>query len=430
MRKNKKGQRSIVRYWDEKPIYGFLKMKALVVFGIAILIMPMGFAIMCGNETTTNKVTVDDDGDADYYNIQDAIDNEPDGTKIKVFPGSYNGFVVNGRNNLKIEAKRKSGENVIVTGSSLVETYAGTFSVTIGVIDSKNIEISKFTVIAGLTDQLTIAYFDSTGKVKGNDVGGNIDASGPPGNAIAAFGITSPGTVTIEKNYVHDYGRIGILVNGWKPGTGSIMDGIHAKIKKNTIVGTDYAASNRRQDGIQVYCGGSADIEHNDISKNFLTVGNNNYGNGIYIQQAYQVNTKNNKIYNNMIGINIFKFVNNAKLNHDNIKDNSFAGIRTYGWLGGSVVEVKNTNVKGSEYGLINYFTDGLVFNKCKFKENSYGIFHGGSPSGSTATFNKCKITKNTIYDIMQGHFLNTLILHKTNYDTYFNMGGGSLIET
>ena len=403
-------------------------MKALVVFGIAILIMQMGFAVMCGNETTSNKVTVDDDGDADYNNIQDAIDNEPDGTKIKVLPGSYNGFVVNGRNNLKIEAKRKSGENVIVTGSSLVETYAGTFSVTIGVIDSKNIEISKFTVIAGLTDQLTIAYFDSTGKVKGNDVGGNIDASGPPGNAIAAFGITSPGTVTIEKNYVHDYGRIGILVNGWKPGTGSIMDGIHAKIKKNTIVGTDYADSNRRQDGIQVYCGGSADIEHNDISENYQTGGT--LGNGIYIQQAYQVRTKHNKIYKNFNGINIFKYVYNAKLNHDNIKDNSKVGIYSYGWWGGSVIEVKHAKVEGSVYGMINYFTDGIVFEKCKFNKNNYGILHGGSPYNSTATFNKCKITKNIVYDILQGHLLNTLILHKTKYDTIYNMGGGTLIET
>ena len=160
-------------------------------------------------------ITVDDDRPADYADIQAAIDSEPDGTEIRVAPGTYNGFLVDGRHNLKIEGEGKHNKgDVIVTGSVSAATYKGTFPLTIGVKDSTKIEITGLTVQAGLTDPFTIAYFNSTGKVKNNEVSGNTGSS-RPGNAIAVFGSSSPGTasVTIESNFIHHYGKIGILVN-------------------------------------------------------------------------------------------------------------------------------------------------------------------------------------------------------------------------
>jgi len=217
-----------------------------------------------------NKVTVDDDGPADYADIQAAIDGESDETDIEVMPGTYAGFTVVNRYDLKIKGKKGKKDDlnsdVVVTGSVTAASYRGTYSLTIGVVDSIKIDISNFIVVAGNTDPFTIAYFDSTGKVKDNDITGPLGNSNP-GNGIAAFGISSPGKVKIEKNYIHDYGKIGILVNSWNPAAGAyVPGGIYAEIKKNTIMGTDLGEYYRVQDGIQITNGGSAKIEDNDIS--------------------------------------------------------------------------------------------------------------------------------------------------------------------
>lgn len=381
----------------------------------------------CGKGTTW---IVDDDGPADYSDIQVAINSVLDGDTIKVMPGSYPGFIVDGRNCLKIEAKTKKSEVVLVTGSVSVSPYRGTYLLTIGVVDSTNIEISKFKVLAGYTDPFAIAYFNSTGKVKHNDVGGNT-GNADPGNGIAAFGISSLGTVKIEHNYVHDYGKIGILVNSWDPvAEAYVPGGIHAKIKHNIIVGNDFANPNRVQDGIQVTYGGSADIEHNDISANFITGGSKWTCDGIMAYDAYEVETKKNKIYNNAYGITIQKYAYDVRLEDDDIEGNGW-GIYTRNWLPG-MIEVKKAKCKYNEYGWVNWDTDGIVFEHCKLEKNIYGLYNGGYNGGSstnpTATFNHCKVTKNTDYDVLQGPSLNTLVFNKTKYDTYYNYGGGTLI--
>ena len=388
----------------------------------AFVMMPLPLE---GKGPKFNEVTVDDDGPADYTNIQTAIDSEPDQTKIKVEPGTYGGFVVDGRSDLKIEGKNKEGD-VILTGSVSPTTYRGTYSLTIGVIDSTNIQIKKFTVQAGNTDPFTIAYFNSTGKVKDNDVGGNT-GNANPGNGIAAFGITSPGEVKIEKNYIHDYGKIGILVNSWDHGTGAyVPGGIYAEIKDNTIIGTDFANPNRVQDGIQVTYGGSAKIEKNDISGNFQTGGSAWTCDGIMLYDAHKVETKNNTIYNNQMGIAIQKYVFYAKLESDKIEENEW-GIYTWNWIP-STIEVKKAKVKENEYGWVNWDTDGIVFNNCNLEENETGMSASAYlTTNPTATFNNCKIINNTVMDVE--HDSNTLVFHKTKYDTYANYGGGVLIE-
>jgi len=364
-----------------------------------------------------------------YLDIQSAIDVASDGDTIEVMSGTYDGFKVEARSCLKIGAKKS--EIVIVTGSVSISTYRGTYSLTIGVVDSTNIEISHFIVQAGYTDPFSIAYFNSTGKVKHNDVGGNTGQANP-GNSIAAFGFTSPGTVTIEHNYIHDYGKIGVLVNSWNPSASAyVPGGIHAEIKHNTIVGTDFAEYFRVQDGIQVTYGGSADIEHNDISGNFQTGGSEWTCDGMMCYDAHLVTTKKNKLYNNQMGIAIQKYVNDLKIGDDDIKGNEW-GLYTWNWVP-STIEVNKAKIKENEYGWVNWDTDGIVFDNCKLEKNIYGLYNGGYNIGSstnpTATFNNCKITKNTDYDVLQGSSTNTLVFFKTKYDTYYNYGGGILIE-
>ncbi len=385
------------------------------------------------------KLVVDFDK-GPYFDIQSAINAALDGDKIEVMPGTYGGFIVDGKKCLKIKGKRPKKDDgssdgkshddgpkiVIVTGSVSVSTYRGTYSLTIGVVDSTDVEISNLTVQAGYTDPFTIAYFNSTGKVKNNDVGGNTGNSNP-GNGIAAFGITSPGTVKIEHNDVHDYGKISILVSSWDLGIGAyVSGGIHAKIKRNTIIGTDFAVPSRVQDGIQVTYGGNADIEHNDISANSITGGSYWTCDGLLLYDAHQVTTKKNKIYNNDYGITIQKYVTDAKLKDDDITDNGW-GIYTWNWVP-SIIEVKKAKIKENEYGWVNWDTDGIVFDHCKLKKNEVGMYASAYLTvNPTATFNHCKITKNTVTDVE--HDSNTLIFHKTKYDTYVNNGGGILIE-
>ncbi len=391
-----------------------------------LVVLLAAFVFLAGPATAepADIIVDDDDPAADYSDIQDAIDNEPDGSRIKVMPGTYLGFVVDARDDLKIEAIGEGG--AIVTGSVQVSTYRATDSLTIGVVDSTDIEITNFTVQAGDTDPFTIAYFDSTGKVKHNDVGGNTDNANP-GNAIAAFGISSPGTVEIKHNDVHDYGKIGILVNSWDPGAGDFVpSGIHAEITHNTITGTDFADYYRVQDGIQVTYGGSADIEQNDISGNFQSGGSRWTCDGIMAYDADQVKTKGNEVYNNQMGIAIQKYVNNAELTHDKIEQNEW-GIYTWNWIP-SVIEVKHAKITENDYGWVNWDTDGIVFEHCKLQENIWGMYASASSTvNPVATFNHCDITKNTDIDVE--HDSNTLVFNKTKYDTYANYGGGVLIE-
>ncbi len=382
-----------------------------------------------------------DEVNGPYNVIQDAIEVALDGDTIKVMPGTYPGFKVIGRNCLKIVGEAKESANVIVTGSVSVITYRGTYSLTIGVVNSTNIEISYLTVQAGNTDPFSIAYFNSTGEVKHNDVGGNTGNSNP-GNSIAAFGITSPGTVTIEHNYIHNYGKIGILVNSFGgPGPGPYApSGIHAEIKHNIIVGTNFEDYWRVQDGIQVTNGGSADIEHNDISGNFQTgtytdpdTGEEYSGSywtcdGIMLFDADVVTTKKNKLYNNQMGIAIQQYVNNATLDDDDINNNEW-GLYTWNWIPSTiVVKGAKNKIKENIYGWVNWDTDGIVFERCRLNENEFGMYASAWYTvNPTATFNHCNITENTEIDVE--HDSNTLIFNKTKHGTYMNYGGGILIE-
>lgn len=374
-----------------------------------------------------NRVTVDDDGPADYADIQEAVDFEPDGTRIEVQPGTYGGFAVIDRDDLRIEGKNKDTD-VIVTVSIAVTTYRGTDTLTIAVVDSTAIEIKKLTVQAGADDPFGIAYFNSTGKVKDNEVAGNT-GNISPGTAIAAFGISNPGEVKIEKNFVHDYGKIGILASSRLNGAGDyVPGGIFARIKDNIVVGTDFEDYYRVQDGIQITYGGSARIEKNDISGNLQTGGSRWTCDGILIYAAYEVETRHNLIYNNKRGITIQKFVDYARLERDDIQGNEW-GLYTWNWME-STIEVEHAKIRKNQYGWVNFDSDGIICDRCQLKENTYGIYtDAAGTENPAAAMNHCRIEKNTDFDVVQGTEPNTLVLHKTRYDTYYNLGGGVLIE-
>ncbi|MBW2021183.1 MAG: right-handed parallel beta-helix repeat-containing protein, partial [Deltaproteobacteria bacterium] len=147
---------------------------------------------------------------------------------------------------------------------------------------------------------------------------------------------------------------------------------------------------------------------------------------GIMLYDAEEVETKHNKIYDNDYGIAIQKYVNYAKLEHDDIKNNGW-GIYTYNWIASTIL-VKHAKIKENEYGWINWDTDGITFEKCHIEKNEVGFYASAwSTTNPTAVFSDCKIVKNTVMDVE--HDSNTLIFTKVKYDTYLNNGGGVLIE-
>ena len=86
------------------------------------MLLTIGFSTMSISASKTdivtlfgNTITVDDDGDADYTSIQEAIDNANEGDTIYVHSGVYSEKLTISKNSLKIIGENK--ENTIINGA-------------------------------------------------------------------------------------------------------------------------------------------------------------------------------------------------------------------------------------------------------------------------------------------------------------------------
>jgi len=93
-----------------------------MVFGIISMLLVLGFSTMSISASKTdvvtisgNTITVDDDGDADYTSIQEAIDNANEGDIIYVYSGVYSEKLTISKNSLKIIGENK--DNTIINGA-------------------------------------------------------------------------------------------------------------------------------------------------------------------------------------------------------------------------------------------------------------------------------------------------------------------------
>lgn len=66
-----------------------MKKIIITIFSVFILANIVSFS-----RTLDNEIIVDNEGDGDYTNIQDAIDNASEGDIIKVYSGFYKGDII------------------------------------------------------------------------------------------------------------------------------------------------------------------------------------------------------------------------------------------------------------------------------------------------------------------------------------------------
>ncbi len=100
------------------------------------------FALICILPVITSGgdiITVDDDGPADFNNVQDAINNSQDGDTIIVEPGTYNGNIL--FNNKAVTLTSRDPEDPNVVGSTIITADSG-YSVS---FDSNEVSSSVLT---------------------------------------------------------------------------------------------------------------------------------------------------------------------------------------------------------------------------------------------------------------------------------------------
>ena len=108
-----------------------------IIFGFILILLFLSIITFASsiNVSTNNTIYVDDDGDADFTRIQDAIDNSSDGDTIFVFNGTYNENI---RINKTIDL---IGENKI---STVIDAQNNGDIIS---ISSDNVYISGFTIL-------------------------------------------------------------------------------------------------------------------------------------------------------------------------------------------------------------------------------------------------------------------------------------------
>lgn len=219
----------------------------------------------------------------DGQSIQTAINGASDGDVIYVHEGTY-------------------AENVLIDGVDVSLIAVGYVSIT-GSTNSYS--------------QKTIAIYNSTCTIDGFTVTGN-------GSSIYARGMDSYGdgevNVTIINNYVTDYIKNGITING-ELATGFVKD--------NMVVSD--ADSVYAQNGIQFGYGATGQAHDNIINTDWYE-GENWTASGILIFESDDVSIKQNEVYNAQTGI----------------------AIETWGWFCASASgnKVVNNFVQHSEYGI------------------------------------------------------------------------------
>ncbi len=132
------------------------------------------FALICLLPVITSGgeiITVDDDGPADFDNVQDAINNSQDGDTVIVEPGTYNGNIL--FNNKAVTLTSRDPDDPNVVGSTIITAVSG-YSVGFDSNEVSNSVLTGFTIT---------------------------------GRGVYCYSGTSP---TISKNIIRDCGTWGI----------------------------------------------------------------------------------------------------------------------------------------------------------------------------------------------------------------------------
>ena len=114
-----------------------MKIKLILTTLILLILLTNIISIYVISEKTNNIIYVDDDGAADYRNIQDAIDNSNPGDTIFVYSGFYHETL---NINKEIILIGENNKNTIIDGDNVYDTIS---------IKANNVKISGFKIQHG-----------------------------------------------------------------------------------------------------------------------------------------------------------------------------------------------------------------------------------------------------------------------------------------
>jgi parallel beta helix pectate lyase-like protein len=286
-----------------------------------------------------NMFIVDDDHaqcpNAAYSRIQDAVDAAPPGAQIKVCPGTYPEQVRITKNNLtlfsEIPLKAVIQAPVVLTYPNSVVTVSGATGVTIRqfTISGPYVAVDPG-ACAGLTDRHTgVRIVNGSATIFGNHITKIRDAN------PALFGCQDGIAVLVGRQFEGQVGNALLqnnLIDQYQKG-GVVVDnaGSYAQVTQNEITGEGLTPITA-QNGVQVGRGASADVDHNEISRNqFARVGFTDTAAGVLLFETdAHVSTDHNDVFQNGVGIDVDADTVGLTIAHNNVSQSINDGIAAF----------------------------------------------------------------------------------------------------
>jgi len=289
------------------------------IFGVVFFLIFSSISLASGYELLSNNtIYVDDDGTADYTNIQDAIDNSSDGDTIFVFNGTYNEninvsksvtIIGQNRNNTIINGMENTSVKIVkdyvsINGFTILDSGDNAFHA--GIWINANNTIINQNIIRNNYNGVVINNFCNNSIL-------NCDIDNPDAYYYSAYGIRIKGEKA-KNNYIENCNIQDIVVGS----------GIYLDTSLNNIIKTCSLQNNGRS----IY----------------LHYSNNNDIINCIINNKIEISSRSN---NN--SIENCKLMSSISINggdYNIIKNNSFmnSNLNLYSCIGSSVINNSFTN--------------------------------------------------------------------------------------
>jgi Right handed beta helix region len=286
-----------------------------------------------------NMWIVDDDHaqcpNAQFSRIQDAVDAASAGDQVKVCPGTYPEQVRITKNDLTLFSQVPLQATI---QAPVVMTYPNSI---VTVSDATGVAIRQFTIsgpytavdpgaCAGLTDRHTgVRVIDGSATIYGNHITRIRDIDPLLFGCQDGIGVlvgrqfeAQVGTALLRNNLIDLYQKGGVVVDN---------EGSYAWVTQNQISG-EGLSNITAQNGVQVGRGASADVDHNQISRNqFARIFSSDTAAGILLfETAAHVSADHNDLSQNGVGIDVDEGAIGLTIAHNNVQQSINDGIGAF----------------------------------------------------------------------------------------------------
>jgi hypothetical protein len=296
---------------------------------------------LAGAQTTSagdgpHMFIVDDDHaqcpNAAFSRIQDAVDAAPPGSQIKVCPGDYPEQVRIPKNDLtlfsQIPLQAVIRAPLVMTYPNSIVTVNGATGVTI-----RHFTISgpyTFGSCAEALDRHTgVRVINGSATIYGNHITRIRDVNPALFGCQDGIGVligrsfeAQVGTAIVRNNLIDLYQKGGVIVDG---------SGSYGWVTQNDITG-EGLSNIIAQNGVQIGRGASADVDHNDISRNqFARALSDDTASGVLLFETdAHVSTDHNDVFQNGVGIVIDEGTVGLTIAHNDVDQNLNDGIDAF----------------------------------------------------------------------------------------------------